>query len=112
MAPTILGAAGGGVGSLAGPGGAFAGAGLGAATGQILKGEEEVVRQAEEIKALSEGDISKLVELQLEQERGWFKGLIDGIYDLLMLSAVGLVVIYIAQFIYHRQFTKKINSQK
>lgn len=112
MAPTILGAVGGGVGSIGGPGGAVAGAGLGAATGQIIKGEEEVVRQAEEIKALSEGDISKLVEMQLEEERGWFKGLIDGIYDLLILSAVGLAVIYIAQFLYHRQFTKKINSKK
>lgn len=112
MAPTIGGALGGGVGAIGGPGPALAGAGLGAATGQIIKGEAKVAQQAEQLKALSENDVSKLVELKLKEERGWFQSLIDGIYDILMISAVGMVLIYIAQFLYQRHFTKKINLNK
>ena len=112
VAPTVGGAIGGGVGALGGPGPALAGAGLGAAAGQIIKGEERVAQQAEELKALSEGDVSKLVELKLKEERGWFQSLIDGIYDILMISAVGMVLVYVAQFLYQRHFTKKINLNK
>ncbi len=112
VAPTALGAVGAGVGALGGPGTAFAGGGLGAAAGQIIKGEEKVKQQAEELKAISEGDVKKLLEIKLQEERGWFENLIEGIYDILKLSALGLGVIYVFQFLYHRHFAKKNNQHK
>lgn len=110
MAPTAFGAIGGGLGAIGGPGTAFAGAGLGAAAGQIVKGEEKVKQQAEELKALSEGDVKKLLELKLKEERGWYESVMQDIYDILKLSAIGLAVVYLAQFLYHRHFTKKQNQ--
>ena len=107
MAPTIGGAVGGGIGAIGGPATAVAGAGLGAATGQVIKNEAAVVKQAEKFEALSEGDVSKLLELRLQDERGWFQELIDGIYDILIISAIAMTLIYLAQFIYTRKLQHK-----
>ena len=110
FAPTALGATGGAVGSLAGPGGAFAGAGLGAAAGQIIKESETVSVQAEKIKALSEGDVAKLVELKLKEERGWFEKTIDGVYDILMIAALAMGLYAVFNFWHGRKLARKING--
>jgi hypothetical protein len=110
FAPTALGAVGGGVGAVAGPGAAFAGAGLGAAAGQIIKESDKVEKQAEKIAALSEGDVSKLVELKLKQERGWFEKMINGVYDILMISALGMVLYMVFNFWHGRKLVRKINK--
>ena len=110
FAPTALGAVGGGVGALAGPGTAVAGAGLGAAAGQIIKESDKVERQAEKIKALTEGDVSKLVELKLKEERGWFEKTIDGVYDILMIAALGMALYAVFTFWHGRKLAQKINT--
>ena len=110
FAPTALGAVGGGVGALGGPGTAFAGAAAGAAAGQIIKESDKVEAQAEKIKALSEGDISKLVELKLKEERGWFEKTIDGVYQILMISALGMGLYAVFNFWHGRKLAQKINT--
>ena len=108
FAPTGLGALGGGLGALGGPATAFAGAGLGAAAGQIIKESDEVKQSAEKLKAFSEGDVQKLIELKLKEERGWLEKTIDGIYDILMISAAGMVLYFIFHFLRVRNVTKKV----
>ena len=110
FAPTALGATGGAVGSLAGPGGAFAGAGIGAAAGQIIKESDKVESQAATLKALSEGDVAKLVELKLKEERGWFEKTINGVYDILMIVALAMVLYMVFNFWHGRKLARKING--
>ncbi len=108
FAPTGLGAIGAGVGALGGPATAFAGGGLGAAAGQIIKESDSVKKNTEKIKAFSEGDVQKLIELKLKEERGFFQKLIDGVYDILMISAGGMVLYFIYHFLRVRNVTKKV----
>jgi len=110
FAPTALGAVGGGVGALGGPGTAFAGAGLGAAAGQIIKESDTVQSQAEKLKALSEGDVSKLVELKLKEERGWFEKMINGVYDILMIAALAMVLYVVFNFWHGRKLVQNIKK--
>ncbi len=112
FAPTALGATGGAVGSLGGPGGAFAGAGLGAAAGQIIKESETVSVQAEKLKALSEGDVAKLVELKLKEERGWFEKTISGVYDILMIAALAMGLHMVFNFWHGRKLARNLNKNK
>jgi hypothetical protein len=110
FAPTALGAVGGGVGAIGGPGTAFAGAGLGAAAGQIIKESDTVQSQAEKLKALSEGDVSKLVELKLKEERGWFEKMINGVYDILMIAALAMVLYVVFNFWHGRKLVQNIKK--
>jgi len=110
FAPTALGATGGAVGSLAGPGGAFAGAGIGAAAGQIIKESDKVESQAATLKALSEGDVAKLVELKLKEERGWFEKTINGVYDILMIVALAMVLYMVFNFWHGRKLVRNLKK--
>jgi len=111
FAPTALGAVGGAAGSLGGPGGAFAGAGLGAAAGQIIKESDKVESQAAKLKALSEGDVAKLVELKLKEERGWFEKTIDGVYDILMIAALAMGLHMVFNFWHGRKIERNLKKR-
>ena len=103
---------GGGVGAIGGPGTAALGAFAGSATGEVLKAEEEVKAAVKKAEALSSGDIEKLVELQLNEHKGWFEKTIDGIYDILMISALATVLYFIFHFWYGRQLVNKQLKQE
>jgi hypothetical protein len=114
MAGAVIGGAG---GSLGGPVGAGAGAGLGYAAGEVIKASDEeadsVATNIKTIKALSEGDISKLVELQLEQEsNGWMDKVLDEIYGLLKLSAIGFALYLLIPILYTKYLHKKNERHK
>ena len=99
---------GGGVGALVGgPGGVALGAFAGAASGEVLKSEEEVKEAVAKVEALTSGDVKKMVELGLNEHKGWFQKTIDGIYDVLMLGALASVMYFIFQFWYGRYFVNK-----
>jgi len=99
---------GGGVGALVGgPGGAALGAFAGTASGEVLKSEEEVREAVAKVEALTTGDVEKMVELGLNEHKGWFQKTIDGIYDVLMLGALASVMYFIFQFWYGRHFVNK-----
>ena len=57
--PTLGGIAGGGVGSLGGPGTAALGAGAGVLAGEALKNADKLVEAEEKIEAITKGDVSK-----------------------------------------------------
>lgn len=105
-----MGAVGGGVGAIGGPATAFAGAGLGAAAGQIIKESDAVKKKTEELKALGEGDVAKLIDIKLKEERGFFQKLIDGVYDILMITTAGMVLYFIFHYWRVRSVTKKVNN--
>lgn len=99
---------GGGVGALVGgPGGAALGAFAGTASGEVLKSDEEVKEAVAKVEALTSGDVKKMVELGLNEHKGWFQKTIDGIYDLLTVGALASVLYFIFQFWYGRYFVNK-----
>jgi len=85
---------GGGAGSLAGPVGGALGAGAGAAAGQILAKDNETAKLKDHIKALSTGDVNKLVELRMEEAKssGFFDSILDEFYSLMKLVCLGLIL--------------------
>ena len=105
---------GGGIGSLGGPGGAALGAGAGAAVGEILEGDgelsdakEEVEEAKEVIEALSKGDVDKLVQLKLEEQKGTFDKVIDGIYRILWLLGIAAALWFILPIIWAKWHVRK-----
>jgi len=105
---------GGGVGSFAGPGGAAAGAGLGAGIGEILEGDgelsdakEEVEEAKEVIEALSRGDVDKLVEMKMKEQKGTFDKIIDGIYRILWLLGIATALWFILPIIWAKWHVHK-----
>ena len=85
---------GGAAGSFAGPMGAGLGAGAGSAAGSLLAGNAELESAKEEIKALSTGDVNKLVQMRLEEakEGGFFDSVLDGVYSFVKLALLALVL--------------------
>lgn len=110
--PTIGATTGAGVGGiLGGPGGAALGGFAGAASGEILKADKEVKEAMETVEAVTEGDVKKLVELKLGEQQGWFDKTVDGIYDILMISAFAMVLYFVFHFWYGRKFAKQLSQQ-
>ena len=105
--PTAGATIGGGVGALGGPGTAALGAFAGAATGEVLKSEDEVKEAMKKVEALTSGDVKKLVELELNEHKGWFEKTIDGIYDILMITTLATVL----YFIFHFWYGKRLLNQ-
>ena len=88
----LLGGAGGSaIGGI--PGAALGGA-SGAAAGQILAKDSETSKLKDHIKALSTGDVNKLVELRMEEAKssGFFDSILDEFYSLMKLVCLGLIL--------------------
>ena len=107
FAPTGLATVGAGIGSLAGPGGAAIGGGGGAALGQIIKGEGDVVEAKAELKALTQGDVGKLIAMQASKDKSGFDSVIDGIYRVLWLLGVGMILWFIIPWVWAKSHVKK-----
>ena len=71
--PTLGGIAGGGVGSLGGPGTAALGAGAGVLAGEALKNKDALIEAEETIEALSHGDVSALVAQGMAEHKTGFE---------------------------------------
>lgn len=109
--PTIGATIGGTAGSLGGPAGAGAGALGGAAIGEVLKAESEVEEAIETVEALSKGDVEKLLEIHAKEQKSLFDKWVEGIYDVLKISAFGMALYFIFQFWYGRKFAEKLNKE-
>ena len=88
--PTLGAIAGGGVGSLGGPGGAALGAGTGALAGEALKNADALVEAEERIEALTHGDVSALVAQGMEEHKTGFDQFTSTIKRWLTWTAIGL----------------------
>ena len=88
--PTLGAIAGGGAGSLGGPGGAALGAGAGALAGEALKNADALVEAEERIEALTHGDVSALVAQGMAEHKSGFEQFTSNIKRWLTWAAVGL----------------------
>ena len=97
---------GGGAGSVAGPVGGALGAGVGYGAGKIASLTSE---KRELIGALSEGDVSKLVELQMQEAKqsGFFDSILDEFYGLLKVVCVLVILWNLVPILYTRYVHKK-----
>ena len=95
LAPLAGSAAGAGVGALAGPGGAVGGSIVGYAGGAAYK-----LSETGGFGTVSEAAVQALVAQGLEGQKGVFSDMIDGVYDLLKLAAIGLGV-WFAVHVWH-----------
>ena len=86
--PTLGGIAGGGVGSLGGPGTAALGAGAGVLAGEALKNKDALVEAEETIEALSHGDVSALVAQGMQEHKTGFDAFTSTIKKILTGAAV------------------------
>ena len=88
----LLGGAGGA--AIGGVPGAAIGGASGAAAGQILAKDREATKLKDHIKALSTGDVNKLVELRMEEAKssGFFDSILDEFYSLMKLVCLGLIL--------------------
>ena len=104
-----VGATGGAV--VGGPGGAALGAFGGTSLGEIAKGDEDVQEAVDTVEALSKGDIEKLLEIHANEQKSLFDKWVEGIYDLLKISAFGMALYFVFQFWYGRKFAEKLNKK-
>lgn len=100
--PTLGAIAGGGVGSLGGPGGAALGAGTGALAGEALKNADALVEAEETIEALTHGDVSALVAQGMAEHKSGFAEFTNYIKRILIgaacvLGAYLLIPIFVAK---------------
>jgi len=86
--PTLGGIAGGGVGSIGGPGTAALGAGAGVLAGEALKNKDALVEAEETIEALSHGDVSALVAQGMQEHKTGFDAFTSTIKKILTGAAV------------------------
>ena len=112
VAPTIGGATGAGLGALTGgiPGSIVGGA-LGSGSGQLIQELDRNEKAQKTLTALTQGDVQKLIQVGLEDQKSWTQKVLDGFYSLLKWSAIGLAVYLVVPILYTRHKTK-INSEK
>ena len=108
--------AGGTAGAIGGPLSAGLGAGAGWTIGELAKGDEELKTAKQTIQALTTGDVNTLVEQRLEEAKGngFFDSILDGIYDLLLIGAIGvglwvLLPLWYTRYVHnkHKELTEK-----
>lgn len=85
--PTLGAIAGGGVGSVAGPGGAALGAGTGAIAGEALKNKDALMEAEETITQLTHGDVEGLIESQMGEHQGMFDSFVSTVKRILIIAA-------------------------
>jgi hypothetical protein len=85
--PTLGAIAGGGVGSLGGPGGAALGAGTGAIAGEALKNKDALMEAEETITQLTTGDVEGLIQNQMGEHQGAFDSFVSTIKRILIIAA-------------------------
>lgn len=115
LLPPSLALVGGGAGALTGnPIVAGVGAAGGSAAGQLILMDDDK-RESEErvLKALTSGDVNKLVEAKLDaaQNNGFFDGILSEIYGVIKLCVIGLGLWFIVPMIYSYWKAKKVEEK-
>ena len=105
-------ALGGGAGALGGPATAAVGAVAGTAVGEVAKGGADLQDAREEIQALTTGDVEKLLEIRMEQERGGVAKALDGVYKVLMIFGFLCLGFVIVPVIYTRYVQKALRKMR
>ncbi len=97
-----------------GPGGAALGAGAGAVSGSLLASERDVKVAQARIEALTRGDVSELVAQELDEAKtnGFFDTLLQEVYGVIKLVALGLAAWLLVPIIYTKYLHKKLKDGK
>ena len=68
---------------------------------------------ANKVKAISEGDVQKLVQLQLDEKMddGFFDSMLDEVYGFLKLCLVGVILWNVVPIIYTRYVHNKAKTK-
>ena len=99
---------------MGGPGGAALGGFSGVAAGELAKKDgqlEEVEEALETAEAISTGDVEKLLEIHADKQKGIFDQWVEGIYDILKISAFAMALYFVFQFWYGRKIAEKLNKK-
>lgn len=105
--PLIGSVVGGGGGALGGPATGALGAGLGYSLGTSLK-EGDIEADVAKIRALTEGDVTELMELKLKEEGGFMDQLQEWVWGILKFCFIGSVLYLVVPILYTRYIHKKI----
>jgi len=105
--PLIGSTGGAALGSVGGVGGSAGGAALGWSLGKGAALVEDNENLAKTVTALSQGDVKKLVEAGMAEQRGFLDKVVDGIYDLLTICGIAAALFFIAPLVYARLLHKK-----
>ena len=75
---------------------------------------EENKGLANQVKAISEGDVQELVQQQLDEKMddGFFDSMLDEVYGFLKLCLMGVILWNIIPIIYTRYVQKKSNNNE
>lgn len=108
---SIVGATGGA--AVGGVPGAAVGAGVGWSAGKGIQVVKENKNLSEQVKALTTGDIDKLVELKLKEkkESGFFDSILGEVYDFLTLALLALVAWNVVPLVYTWMSNKKVQKK-
>ena len=96
---------------LGGPAGGALGAFSGAASGEILKGNEEIKEARETISALTRGDVETLIKSGMEEHADGFESFTTTIKRILIFAFIGLLC-YLAIPIFVAKRCSKSEVQK
>jgi hypothetical protein len=103
--PSIGAGLGAGAGSVGGVGGSIAGGMVGSAAGELFK-NDEIKRSNFDEEELTE--IVTLIKQSEGNQKSWIDKLVSGIYDIIIMIAVGGLVFLVAPFLYTKFKVKKL----
>jgi len=103
--PAVGAGLGAGAGSVAGAGGAIAGGAIGSSVGELFK-NDEIQRSNFDEDELTE--IMSYIKQSEGNQKSWVDKLVSGIYDIIIMIAVGGLVFLLAQFLYTKFKVKKM----
>jgi hypothetical protein len=103
--PSIGAGLGAGAGSVGGVGGSIAGGMVGSAAGELFK-NDEIKRSNFDEEELTE--IMSYIQQSEGNQKTWVDKLVSGIYDIIIMIAIGGLVFLLAPFLYTKFKVKKM----
>lgn len=103
--PSIGAGLGAGAGSVGGVGGSIAGGAIGSGVGELFK-NDEIKRSNFDEEELTE--IMSYIQQSEGNQKSWVDKLVSGIYDIIIMTAIGGLVFLLAPFLYTKFKVKKM----
>lgn len=103
--PSIGAGLGAGAGSVGGVGGSIAGGAIGSSVGELFK-NDEIKRSNFDEEELTE--IMSYIQQSEGNQKSWVDKLVSGIYDIIIMTAIGGLVFLLAPFLYTKFKVKKM----
>ena len=105
IAGAVAGAGGGA--AIGGVPGAVIGSGVGYGAGKLGQLADE---NKDLVKAITEKDVQKMLELSLGKQKGWMESALDTVYGFIKLCLIGIILWNLVPIIYTRYVHKKASA--